>query len=251
MKSKWSEIRNHNDELAGWAPAYDMVRCITIDAYPDNTDATPGEVIAKVFQTKRGDVGVVYLNNAARTDEYAQEVIRETIVELQDGLICVDEKAEVRYPGVTVQLPDGRALHASKKDDPDYPGIKVALANEGEKPENCEAIVWAEYNVGRDDYTDEQRLRILAWDAKHQDYVVNLGYDTGEFERDSRNGTYDTCKHCGGEAEPVCETDDDGDPCELVRCQECGVQTDGYLSYPGQPSGDELARRAWNRSARP
>lgn len=69
--SKWSEIRN------------DFVcedsHKIYIDAWLTDDDNEEGVVIARIdMETKN----IEYFDNDARTDSYAQEIIRETIMEL-------------------------------------------------------------------------------------------------------------------------------------------------------------------------
>lgn len=72
--SKWAEIRNdYCDEEEGK---------IFIDAWKTDGGSEEGVVIAKVsYKTKE----VEYLNNAAKTDSYAQEVIAETLESIDNG----------------------------------------------------------------------------------------------------------------------------------------------------------------------
>ena len=72
--SKWAEIRNdYCDEEEGK---------VFIDAWKTDSDSEEGTVIAKVdYKTKE----VEYLNNAAKTDSYAQEVIAETLKNIDNG----------------------------------------------------------------------------------------------------------------------------------------------------------------------
>ena len=49
-------------------------------------DNAEGEVIARVFLTKKGDVVIDYINAIARTDVLAQESIKETVKELREQL---------------------------------------------------------------------------------------------------------------------------------------------------------------------
>lgn len=72
--SKYAEIRNdfYDEEEKN----------VYIDAWFTEDDNESGVVIAKVnYKTKE----VEYLDNDARTDEYAQEVIKETLKEIDDG----------------------------------------------------------------------------------------------------------------------------------------------------------------------
>jgi hypothetical protein len=95
---------------------------------------------------------------------------------------------QVPNPGVLVALPDGRSLHAVSKDDPDYPCIKICVLDKDMKPDDGGAgAVWMEYDQASEDVADNQRLRILAWNAnsanKYNDEgepVLKLRYDTGE-----------------------------------------------------------------------
>lgn len=73
--SKWAEIRNDYYD--------DIEHKVCIDAweteYDDNEE---GVVIAKVnYKTKE----VEYLDNDAKTDSYAQEIINETLKQIDDG----------------------------------------------------------------------------------------------------------------------------------------------------------------------
>jgi hypothetical protein len=72
--SKYGEIRNdfYDEEE----------KKVYIDAWFTDDDNEPGFVIAKVnYRTK----AIEYLDNDARTDEYAQEIINETLKEIDDG----------------------------------------------------------------------------------------------------------------------------------------------------------------------
>lgn len=106
-------------------------------------------------------------------------------VAFEGGWLCYDIQ-ELPNPGVMVPLPDGRSLHASSKDDPDYPGIKICVLDKDMKPEDAMGAAWMEYNVARDDYSDNQKLRLLGWNASEDEPAVNMSYDTGEFEDDDR-----------------------------------------------------------------
>ncbi len=73
--SKWAEIRNDYYD--------DIEKTVDIDAwekeYDDNNDGT---VIATVnYQTKE----VTYLDEDAKTDDYAQEVIQDTLKSIENG----------------------------------------------------------------------------------------------------------------------------------------------------------------------
>lgn len=72
--SKYGEIRSD---------FYDQEeKKVYIDAWFTEDDNEEGVVIAKVnYKTKE----VEYLDNDARTDEYAQEIINETLKEIDDG----------------------------------------------------------------------------------------------------------------------------------------------------------------------
>ena len=57
------------------------------------------------------------------------------------------------------------------------------------------------------------------------------------------------CPFCEGKASIREAMDEDYEPYFFAECGACGVETDGYYSYPGRPSGAELAAEAWNRRA--
>ena len=72
--SKWAEIRN------------DFVcedsRKIYIDAWITEDDNEEGIVIARI---NIGTKNIEYFDDDAKTDEYAQEIINETLKEIDDG----------------------------------------------------------------------------------------------------------------------------------------------------------------------
>ena len=72
--SKWAEIRcNFYDE--------EEQKCY-VDAWLTDDDNEEGIVIAKVnYKTKE----IEYLDNDAKTDSYAQEVINETLESIDNG----------------------------------------------------------------------------------------------------------------------------------------------------------------------
>ena len=72
--SKWAEIRNdYCDEEE---------EKVYIDAWKTCNDNEEGKVIAKIdYKTKE----IQYLNEAAKTDDYAQEVIIETLNHIDNG----------------------------------------------------------------------------------------------------------------------------------------------------------------------
>lgn len=72
--SKWAEIRNdYCDEEE---------EKVYIDAWKTCNDNEEGKVIAKIdYKTKE----IQYLNEAAKTDDYAQEVIIETLNRIENG----------------------------------------------------------------------------------------------------------------------------------------------------------------------
>ena len=76
--SYWSEVKNNHVE-ASFDKNLDgaIVKTIDIDAW--RAGCEEGEVIATVVLSEMGDVCVVYKNYIARSDKYAQEVIREAI----------------------------------------------------------------------------------------------------------------------------------------------------------------------------
>jgi hypothetical protein len=77
----WAEIRNDFEESNDWGE-----RVICIDAWKTDDDNEEGKVIAKVIHSKSGDVHVEYIDEKAKVDTYAQEVIKETVKKLQEEL---------------------------------------------------------------------------------------------------------------------------------------------------------------------
>ena len=72
--SKWKEIRNdYCDKEEGK---------VYIDAWKTSNGNEEGKVIAKVdYKTKE----IEYLNNAARTDGHAQEIIKKVLDSIDNG----------------------------------------------------------------------------------------------------------------------------------------------------------------------
>ena len=73
--SKWAEIRNDfcDEEESK----------VYIDAWQTDIDDEEGTVIAKIdYKTKE----VEYLDDTAKTDLYAQEIINETLKDIDDGM---------------------------------------------------------------------------------------------------------------------------------------------------------------------
>jgi len=84
--SCWKEIRNTNVETTLDEKTEGAIKkLITIDAWRTDDDNEGGEVIAFVVLTLRGDVCVIYVNNVARTDFYAQGVIQEARKEILEN----------------------------------------------------------------------------------------------------------------------------------------------------------------------
>lgn len=83
----WKEIRNTyrqepNDILDQEG---NLKLVVNIDAWKTNNNNEEGEVIAKVLVTTSNDIVVVYNNYIALDDDCAQQIIKETIEELQKG----------------------------------------------------------------------------------------------------------------------------------------------------------------------
>jgi hypothetical protein len=72
--SKWAEIRNDffNEEE----------QCVNIDGYLTDDDNEEGKVIAKIFIKKDNGIKaeVVYLDEDAKTDWNAQELIKDVVL---------------------------------------------------------------------------------------------------------------------------------------------------------------------------
>jgi len=78
----WSEVKNTYEEN-DFSTTNDgaIIESISIDAWKVGCDQ--GSTIAKVLLTISGDVCVVYIDNIARSDPYAQEVVQETVAKLK------------------------------------------------------------------------------------------------------------------------------------------------------------------------
>ena len=92
--SYWSEIRSDFEGVV--ENEGDIKEIATIDAWRTDDNNEEGEVIAKVIVTKNDDVVVVYINNIARTDKYAQEVINNTIKMLKEKIPSIPESERVQ-----------------------------------------------------------------------------------------------------------------------------------------------------------
>jgi superfamily II helicase len=76
----WAEIRNDFEEVLESVGK----RVIHIDAWETEDDNEEGKVIAKVIQSKSGNIYVEYMDERAKVDTLAQEVIEETIQKLKE-----------------------------------------------------------------------------------------------------------------------------------------------------------------------
>lgn len=90
-QSYWTEIRHdfHEDSPAGYG---DVITAVSVDGWRTPDDNAEGEVIARVFLTKNGDVVIDYINAIARTDVLAQEAIDETVKELREQFASAEGK---------------------------------------------------------------------------------------------------------------------------------------------------------------
>lgn len=87
----WTEIRHdfHEDSPAGYG---DVITAVSVDGWRTPDDNAEGEVIARVFLTKNGDVVIDYINAIARTNVLAQEAISETVQELREQFASAEGK---------------------------------------------------------------------------------------------------------------------------------------------------------------
>lgn len=76
----WAEIRNDFEDEG----------VIYIDAWKTNVGSEEGTVIAKVY-LEAGQPEVQYLNELARTDAYAQEVINESVEGIKKRKVQSDD----------------------------------------------------------------------------------------------------------------------------------------------------------------
>ncbi len=131
----WNEIMNDNHigagELDGTLDG-DITEAYTIDAWrsPEfaddpnceraltENDEDEGAVIAVVFRTLHDDVGVIYYDNIARTDEEAQVAIKE-VKEILARKIQEDKDKKVHYQVVAYDKDDDtyEVLHECEDKD--------------------------------------------------------------------------------------------------------------------------------------
>lgn len=92
-QSYWTEIRHdfREDSPVGYG---DVITAVSIDGWRTPEDDAEGEVIARVFLTKKGDVVIDYINAIARIDVLAQEAIDETVKELREQFVSEDGSDE-------------------------------------------------------------------------------------------------------------------------------------------------------------
>lgn len=171
-------------------PLIEKYGLFILHGYEDGNENEAGDYLDMLIFTKWSEAyaymkGIYEHRLATESYDKTETSINEwgCTVAIYDGWLTM-QITEFPVPDIVVPLPDGRILRASSKQDNDYPGIQIVLQKGGEAFPNDDIIVWAEYNTGRPEYSDQQKLRIIAWKADHDEPVVNLGYDTGDFERD-------------------------------------------------------------------
>jgi len=84
QKACWSEIKADFDELDGFESNDDIVKCVSVDAWISDAPDAAGEVIAKIILTKSGDVGVIYIDGLAHSNEMVQEIIQDALRKIKD-----------------------------------------------------------------------------------------------------------------------------------------------------------------------
>lgn len=89
----WTEIRHdfHEESPIGCG---DVITAVSIDGWRTPDDDAEGEVIARVFLTKKGDMVIDYINAIARIDVLAQEAIDETVKELREQFVSEEGSDE-------------------------------------------------------------------------------------------------------------------------------------------------------------
>ena len=89
----WTEIRHdfHEESPIGYG---DVITAVSIDGWRTPDDDAEGEVIARVFLTKKGDMVIDYINAIARIDVLAQEAIDETVKELREQFVSEEGSDE-------------------------------------------------------------------------------------------------------------------------------------------------------------
>lgn len=121
MRSLWSEIRNDYTEDYNEGG---ICKITYIDAWKTADDNEEGKVIAKVLLTNNDEVFVVYIDNCAKYDAYAQEKIREAIDDFKKevspkyGIFYVDEKyvyRELEFNELNIKAPSLIAVTSCKE----------------------------------------------------------------------------------------------------------------------------------------
>ena len=86
--SYWKEVkRNHEETEVDMDKNQfedNIEKIIYIDAWKTEDDDEAGKVIAKVVKCKCKNVFVIYIDNLARHDAYAIEVIKEAVKDLKE-----------------------------------------------------------------------------------------------------------------------------------------------------------------------
>lgn len=83
--SFWKEIKNTHVESSPSCELQKGIKEIVyIDAWRTDDEDEEGKVIAQVVKCDCDNIFVIYIDNVARADMYAQRVIRETVDRLKD-----------------------------------------------------------------------------------------------------------------------------------------------------------------------
>lgn len=123
-KNFWAEVKNdYTDDCNE-----DGIRKVTcIDAWKTGDDNEEGKVIAKVILTEGYEIIVVYIDNCARTDDVAQENIREAVDRFKEEVSGI-EKFGIFFEG------NKYVYHKLDKMDIKNPSlISIALDEESAK----------------------------------------------------------------------------------------------------------------------
>ena len=123
-----------------------------------------GEIIAAINISSNE---VNYFDEDAKTDEYAQEIISDTLEAL--GFIKVEIPTFVR-----VKIPTGYLMIEAKGTETDFPGVYVSFSEDGESPDLNNLIACVEYD------TVDNKIKTETYCEYKDEPVAITHYDSGE-----------------------------------------------------------------------
>ena len=123
-----------------------------------------GEIIASInIRTNEVD----YFDEDAKTDEYAQEIISDTLESLN--------LTKVKIPTfVRVKIPTGYLMIEAKGTETDFPGVYVSFSEDGKAPDLNNLIACVEYD------TVDNKIKTETYCEYKDEPVAITHYDSGE-----------------------------------------------------------------------